>query len=141
MGCCHRKINNMPKINLSKIIAMAAFSVLALSAGIAGAEETADAPAADDQGSGGPAVLVSPLQGNLTVEDIVGKIAGVIFGLALMICPILIIWGGFEIATAGGDQNKMAKGKQIIMFSLVGLAIIALSAAFVEAIKQILGAD
>ena len=131
----------MPKINLSKIIAMAAFSVLALSAGIAGAEETADAPAADDQGSGGPAVLVSPLQGNLTVEDIVGKISGVIFGLALMICPILIIWGGFEIATAGGDQNKMAKGKQIIMFSLVGLAIIALSAAFVEAIKQILGAD
>ncbi|HNR81701.1 MAG TPA: hypothetical protein PKK37_04655, partial [Candidatus Pacearchaeota archaeon] len=118
----------MPKINLSKIIAMAAFSVLALSAGIAGAEETADAPAADDQGSGGPAVLVSPLQGNLTVEDIVGKIAGVIFGLALMICPILIIWGGFEIATAGGDQNKITKGKQIITFSLVGLAIIALSA-------------
>ena len=120
---------------------MAAFSVLALSAGIAGAEETADAPAADDQGSGGPAVLVSPLQGNLTVEDIVGKIAGVIFGLALMICPILIIWGGFEIATAGGDQNKITKGRQIITFSLVGLAIIALSAAFVEAIKQILGAD
>lgn len=131
----------MLKINLSKIIAMAAFSVLALSAGIAGAEETADAPAADDQGSGGPAVLVSPLQGNLTVEDIVGKIAGVIFGLALMICPILIIWGGFEIATAGGDRNKITKGRQIITFSLVGLAIIALSAAFVEAIKQILGAD
>lgn len=132
---------NMLKIDLSKIIAAAAFSVLALSAGIAGADETADAPAAEDQGSGGPAVLVSPLQGNLTVEDIVGKIAGVIFGLALMICPILIIWGGFEIATAGGDQNKITKGKQIITFSLVGLAIIALSAAFVEAIRQILGAD
>ena len=131
----------MPKIDLSKIIAAAAFSVLALSAGIAGADETADAPAAEDQGNGGPAVLVSPLQGNLTVEDIVGKIAGVIFGLALMICPILIIWGGFEIATAGGDQNKITKGKQIITFSLVGLAIIALSAAFVEAIRQILGAD
>jgi hypothetical protein len=132
---------NMLKIDLSKIIAAAAFSVLALSAGIAGADETADAPAAEDQGNGGPAVLVSPLQGNLTVEDIVGKIAGVIFGLALMICPILIIWGGFEIATAGGDQNKITKGKQIITFSLVGLAIIALSAAFVEAIRQILGAD
>ncbi len=131
----------MPKINLPKIIAVAAFSILALSAGIAGAQEPADAPA-DDQGNGsGEAVLVSPLQGDLTVEDIVGRISGVIFGLALMICPILIIWGGFEIATAGGDQNKMAKGKQIITFSLVGLAIIALSAAFVEAIKQILGAD
>ncbi len=132
----------MPKVNLFKIIAAAAFSILALSAGIAGAQEPADAPA-DNQGSGGSGevVLVSPLEGDLTVEDIVGKIAGVIFGLALMICPILIIWGGFEIATAGGDQNKMAKGKQIITFSLVGLAIIALSAAFVEAIKQILGAD
>jgi len=133
----------MPKINLPKImLAAAMFSLLCLPAGIARADETADAPAADNQGGGsGEAVLVSPLQGDLTVKDIVGKIAGVIFGLALMICPILIIWGGFEIATAGGDQNKMAKGKQIITFSLVGLAIIALSAAFVEAIKQILGAD
>lgn len=131
----------MPKINLPKImLATAMFSLLCLPAGIVRADETADAPA-DEGGGSGEAVLVSPLQGDLTVEDIVGKIAGVIFGLALMICPILIIWGGFEIATAGGDQNKMAKGKQIITFSLVGLAIIALSAAFVEAIKQILGAD
>ena len=121
---------------------VAMFLLLCLPAVIVCADETADAPA-DNQGSGGSgeAVLVSPLQGDLTVEDIAGKISGVIFGLALMVCPILIIWGGFEIATAGGDQNKITKGKQIITFSLVGLAIIALSAAFVEAIKQILGAD
>ena len=131
---------NMLKIDLPKIMApVAMFLLLCLPAGIARADETADAPA--DGGGSGEAVLVSPLQGNLTVEDIVGKIAGVIFGLALMICPILIIWGGFEIATAGGDRNKITKGRQIITFSLVGLAIIALSAAFVEAIKQILGAD
>ena len=133
----------MLKIDLPKIMApVAMFLLLCLPAVIVCADETADAPA-DNQGSGGSgeAVLVSPLQGDLTVEDIAGKISGVIFGLALMICPILIIWGGFEIATAGGDQNKITKGKQIITFSLVGLAIIALSAAFVEAIKQILGAD
>ncbi len=122
------------------MMAAAAFSFLCLPAGIIRADEAADTPAEDNPG-GGEAVLVSPLEGDLTVEDIVGKISGVIFGLALMICPILIIWGGFEIATAGGDQSKIAKGKQIITFSLVGLAIIALSAAFVEAIKQILGAD
>jgi len=133
----------MLKIDLPKIMApVAMFLLLCLPAVIVCADETADAPA-DNQGSGGSgeAVLVSPLQGDLTVEDIAGKISGVIFGLALMVCPILIIWGGFEIATAGGDQNKITKGKQIITFSLVGLAIIALSAAFVEAIKQILGAD
>jgi len=134
---------NMLKIDLPKIMApVAMFLLLCLPAVIVCADETADAPA-DNQGSGGSgeAVLVSPLQGDLTVEDIAGKISGVIFGLALMVCPILIIWGGFEIATAGGDQNKITKGKQIITFSLVGLAIIALSAAFVEAIRQILGAD
>jgi len=134
---------NMLKIDLPKIMApVAMFLLLCLPAVIVCADETADAPA-DNQGSGGSgeAVLVSPLQGDLTVEDIAGKISGVIFGLALMVCPILIIWGGFEIATAGGDQNKITKGKQIITFSMVGLAIIALSAAFVEAIKQILGAD
>ncbi len=85
-----------------------------------------------------PVTLESPLQGNLTIEEIIGKIAGVIFGLALLICPILIIWGGFEIATAGGEQAKIAKGKQIILFSAVGLAIIALSAVLVEAIRSAL---
>jgi len=88
------------------MMAAAAFSFLCLPAGIIRADEAADTPAEDNPG-GGEAVLVSPLEGDLTVEDIVGKISGVIFGLALMICPILIIWGGFEIATAGGDQSKI----------------------------------
>ncbi len=105
---------------------------LALSAGYALAQAVTLAPPILKDPS-------DPSAGGMELKDIIGKIAGVIFWLALMICPIAIVWGGFEIATAGGDQGKITKGKQIIQYSIVGLAIIALSAVLVEAIKSVLG--
>lgn len=89
-----------------------------------------------------PPITVDPDDPNsagLSVEGIIGRIAGAIFWLAMMICPIAIIWGGFEIATAGGDQNKITKGKQIITYSIVGLLIIGMSTALAGAIKSALG--
>ena len=120
----------MAKIDFLKLALAAVALSFILPAGFAMAQAVTLEPPIKNESGGGA-----------EVTDIIGKIAGVIFGLALMICPILIIWGGFEIATAGGDQSKINKGKQIILYSLVGLAIIAMSAAFVEAIKEILGAE
>jgi len=82
--------------------------------------------------------LQSPIEGDLSLEGIIGKIASVIFGLGIIICPVLIVWGGFEIALAQGDQAKVAKGKQIIQYSVIGLLIIALSSALVTAIQNVL---
>lgn len=79
-----------------------------------------------------------PNSGGLDFKGIIERIAGVIFWLGLLICPIAIIWGGFEIATAGGDQNKITKGKQIIQYSVVGLLTIGISMTFATVIKDIL---
>jgi TRAP-type C4-dicarboxylate transport system permease small subunit len=81
---------------------------------------------------------VSPIAGDLTVGEIIQKVIGVIFGLGIMICPICIIWGGFEIATAAGDSNKIQKGKQIILYAVIGLAIIALSSALANLVNNTL---
>jgi len=116
----------MFKINRFKIIIAALFFVSV--SGFATAQAVTLKPPIENASGGGA-----------EVTDIIGKIAGVIFGLALMICPIAIIWGGFEIATAAGDQSKITKGKQIIEYSVIGLAIIALSRVLVEVIKSALG--
>jgi len=112
----------MPRINRFKTIVAAAL-LFALFAGYAIAQ---------------PVPLASPLKGDLTVQGIISKIAGVIFWLGLMIAPIAIIWGGFEIATAGGDQSKVTKGKQIIFYSIIGLVIIGISMTLATVIQNVL---
>jgi len=82
--------------------------------------------------------ISNPL-GNVELQDIIQKIINVLFGLALLICPIFIIWGGFEIATANGEEKKITEGRQKITYALVGLVIMALASGFVAIIKTILG--
>jgi len=79
--------------------------------------------------------------GDVTLQDIIQKIINVLFGLALLICPIFIVWGGFEIAIANGAEKKITEGRQKITYALVGLVIMALASAFVKVIKSILGVD
>jgi len=64
---------------------------------------------------------------NKNLDQLISGVMGFLFGVALLVCPILIIWGGFMIATSGGDQEKTKKGKQIITAAVVGLVVIALS--------------
>lgn len=82
--------------------------------------------------------IENPL-GDVELQGIIQKIINFLFGLALLICPIFIIWGGFEIATAAGAEQKITSGRQKITYSLVGLVIMALASAFVAVIKTILG--
>ena len=64
---------------------------------------------------------------NKDLDQLISGVMGFLFGVALLVCPILIIWGGFMIAASSGDQEKTKKGKQIITAAVVGLVIIALS--------------
>lgn len=82
--------------------------------------------------------IENPL-GNMELQDIIQKLINFLFGLALLVCPMFIIWGGFEIITAAGADQKIKEGRQKITYSLVGLVIIALAGAFVRVIRNILG--
>ncbi len=66
--------------------------------------------------------------GDKGLSEIIDGIMGFLLGVALLVCPILIIWGAFLIATSGGDQEKTKTGRKIITYAVVGLVIIALSA-------------
>lgn len=95
-----------------------------------------------DAGAGAPIVLEPPIKdaGGLGIglEGIINNFTNFIFWLGIVICPILIVWGGFNIATAAGSEDKMKKGKDIITYAAIGLVIIAISSAMVTAIQNIL---
>ena len=82
----------MPKINHFKIIVAAALFFVLASGFAAVQAVTLEPPIKNESGGGAE------------VTDIIGKIAGVIFGLALMICPIAIIWGCLLYTSDAADE-------------------------------------
>lgn len=42
------------------------------------------------------------------------------------------IWGGFQILTAGGDEEKVKKGRTIIIQVVIGIIVIVLAGSVVK---------
>src|SRR4030042_4753700 len=78
------------------------------------------------------AVLISfpnPIDPIGTFPELVERIVGFIIILAVIITPLMIIIGAFYILTAGGDPKRVSTGRTIIIYTLIGLAIILFSRA------------
>lgn len=73
------------------------------------------------------------------LSEMIDGVLGFLLGAAVLICPAFIIWGGFLIATAGGNEQKVKEGKQYITYAAVGFIIIALSSAIKAIVFDIAG--
>lgn len=82
--------------------------------------------------------IENPLKAK-TFEELTGNIINFIFYIAIAIAPLMIIIGAFYILTAGGDEKRVTIGKNIITYTLIGLAIVMLAKGIVAVIKQIIG--
>jgi len=72
--------------------------------------------------------------GNCTICDIVNvglNIGKFLIGIIGSIIFVYFIYGGIWLLISGGDANKIAKGKNIIINSVIGLAIIMFAYFFV----------
>jgi hypothetical protein len=63
------------------------------------------------------------------LATIVGRIIHVFLGILGVVALVLIVYAGFLWMTAGGDEEKVTKAKQIITQAVIGLAIILSSYA------------
>lgn len=51
-----------------------------------------------------------------------------------LVCVVMIIYGGFLYITAAGEEDKAKKGRTIILYCVIGIAIIAASYAIVNTV-------
>ncbi len=89
-------------------------------------------------GGGSPVGLINPLQAR-TLQEAIDALINFLFYLAMAVAPILIVYAGFLILTAGGDATKITKAKQIILWTLIAVAIILFAKGFPALIKGALG--
>jgi hypothetical protein len=91
-------------------------------------------------GVGGPGGGIIQIQNPLAAtsfEALVDNLISFLTVLALVLVPVIIIIGAYFIMTAGGDPEKVAKGKNIIIYSLIALVIMLIAKSLVGIIKEI----
>ena len=73
------------------------------------------------------AQIMVPQIGNLGTADIqtvAGTIIQVVLGLLGLIALLIVLYGGFMWMTSGGNEEKVAKAKKILISGVIGLIII-----------------
>ena len=86
-----------------------------------------------------------PTSSNCTnIECLYGKFVEImnwVFAFAIVIAVILIIIGGVQYMTAGGDDEKIKKAKAKFIWGLVGVAIVVSAWVIVAIIAAFVGVD
>ncbi len=118
------------------ILCLTAGSIISLPAMAASGSDT-------DSGSETTEVNVefaNPVTCN-TIDCIINAIIDFVFWLAVIIGPLVIIYGGFIFVTAGGDPKKVDTGKKIIFFALIGIGVAVLAKGIAILVRTLLGAS
>lgn len=104
------------------------------------------APAGGGTGSGGapsaPVKLTNPLTGNATSKDIptlLGNIISYAMGIIGSLALVMFIFGGATWMLSAGNQERVTKGKNIIIWAALGLAMIFTAYALVKFVIETLG--
>ena len=66
------------------------------------------------------------------VTNTVGTALNVVFGIVAIIAVVMIVIGGVSYATSQGDPGKVKKGKDTIMYGIIGMIIALLAFAIVN---------
>lgn len=77
------------------------------------------------------AMLTNPL-GVTSVPELVGRVLKYVLGLTGSVALIVFIYGGVLMMFSGGKPENVTKGKDAIMWAVVGLAIIFASYAILD---------
>jgi len=70
--------------------------------------------------------------GTQQVNHFIGTIVNVFTGIVGVVAVIMIVVGGFQYITSGGDSSKISTAKNTIIYAIIGLIFVALAQIFVQ---------
>ena len=83
-------------------------------------------------GGSAPITLANPFGATLTPQTLIGKIISAALGIVGSLALLMFIYGGFTWMTSAGSPDKVTKGKGIMVWAAIGLAVIFSSYALVK---------
>jgi tetrahydromethanopterin S-methyltransferase subunit E len=76
-----------------------------------------------------------------SINLLVARLQEIVSGAAFGIAVIIFFWGSLLLITAGGNEEKITKGKKILTYAIVGIGLIILANLFIISLVQLLGGD
>lgn len=83
--------------------------------------------------------IEGPLVGINTPADIINKIIPILISAASIILFIMLVLGGFQFLTSGGNAEKVKLARGKLTYALVGFVLLIISYIIVKLISQIFG--
>jgi hypothetical protein len=74
-----------------------------------------------------------------TFGELIDAIIKFIFYIAVVVVPLMLIIGAFYLLTAAGDPKKIGTGKNVIIYTLIGLVVIMLARGLIAVIESVIG--
>mgnify|MGYP001601234159 CR=1 FL=1 len=75
------------------------------------------------------------------IGDLIGAAIGAAFMVSFLLVFVMLVWGGVQWITSGGDKENTQKAKDRITSALVGLAIIGGAWALMKIVGAFFGVD
>ena len=89
-----------------------------------------------------PIVILAqmPNVGPSSIQELFTSIAQFLFGLLIPLATLAIIWSGVMLITAGGNEDRVKKGRAWLLWAVIGLAVGLIGYGLVNLLQSILGA-
>lgn len=94
----------------------------------AGADAKTEIQQGVNQANGGNSTATPAKPLNDTITSVVNLLSSITGVLAV----IMIVYGGLRYVTSGGASDKVGNAKNIILYALIGLAVVALAQFIVK---------
>ncbi len=73
-------------------------------------------------------------------EDVIAGIIDMLFTLAVVVAPVMVLIGAFMFMSSAGDAKKLKQGREIILYTVIGFVIILLVKGVVSLVETLVGA-
>ncbi len=116
---------NLPKTKIA-LLAILVFSLLLISISSAATSFAAELN------------IKNPFGETSDIYTLIKKIIDFLFGIAVLLTPIIIIYAGFLYITSAGNADKIKTAQKVIIWALVGFAIVLIANSIPTIIKEFL---
>lgn len=76
--------------------------------------------------------LDNPLGEGTTVQTLIGKVIKSVLGVVGSLALLMFIYGGFTWMTAAGASDKVTKGRDTLVWAVIGLVVVFSAYAMVK---------
>lgn len=83
-------------------------------------------------------VLYNPIAGQSFLTVVQNVISFMFYDIAVPLCTIMALVGGFQLMTSAGDPEKSSRGKKTLLYAAIGFGIVLIASGIASLLQSIL---